>query len=150
MLNNIESLLTCFGHHYKSRTRLYEEVSNRMKCVVSCWDIWPVRDQTDRWNINSELVKKTFLTSLMNHWDFEDRAFKNSSKNGGLEKISKKFMQRWNFPNMIGAVVGKHIVIQQPKNSEWRHKNYEGTYSIILLGMISPEYEFFICRCLDE
>ena len=43
---------------------------------------------------------------------------------------------------MIGAIVGKHIVIQQPKNSEWRHKNYEGTYSLILLGMISPEYEF--------
>ena len=58
------------------------------------------------------------------------------------EEISTKFMQRWNFPNEIGAVNGKHIVIQQLKNSRLHCRNYNVTGSIILLGMIAPEYKF--------
>ena len=30
-------------------------------------------------------------------------------------EISQKFEARWNFPNSIGALDGKHIVMQQPK-----------------------------------
>ena len=56
--------------------------------------------------------------------------------------ISKKFLLRWNFPNGIGAVDGKHIVIEQPSNSGSHFRNYKGTDSIILMGMIGPEYEF--------
>lgn len=37
--------------------------------------------------------------------------------------------------NVVGAVDGNHILMQQPKNSGPRYKNYNGTYSsIILLG----------------
>ena len=59
-----------------------------------------------------------------------------------LQTNFAKFMQRWNFPNGIEAVDGKHIVIQQPKNSGWLYRNYKGIDSIILLGMIGPEYKF--------
>ena len=31
-------------------------------------------------------------------------------------KISQKFKERRNFPNGIGAVDGKHIILQQPKS----------------------------------
>ena len=51
-------------------------------------------------------------------------------------------MQRWNFPNGVEAVDGKNIVMQKPKNPELHCRNYKGTDSIILLGMISPEYKF--------
>lgn len=57
-------------------------------------------------------------------------------------KISKKFKERWNFPNGIGGVDGKHIVLQQPRNSGSHYRNYKGTDSIILLAMVGPEYEF--------
>ena len=30
-------------------------------------------------------------------------------------KISQKFKELWNFPNGLGGVDGKHIVLQQPK-----------------------------------
>ena len=44
-------------------------------------------------------------------------------------------MQSWNFVNVVGAVDGNHVLMQQPKNSGPRYKNYNGTYSsIILLG----------------
>ena len=56
--------------------------------------------------------------------------------------IAEKFYYRWNFPNGVGGVDGKHIVLQQPKNSGSHYRNYKGSDSIILMGMIGPEYEF--------
>ena len=55
------------------------------------------------------------------------------------KKIAEKFYYRWNFPNGIGGVDGKHIVLQQPKNSGSHYRNYKGS---VLIGMIGPEYEF--------
>eukprot|EP00794_Sanderia_malayensis_P001700 gene1700-1894_t len=57
-------------------------------------------------------------------------------------EIAEKFYRRWNFPNRLGGVDGKHIVLQQPKNSGSHYRNYKGSDSIILMGMIGPEYEF--------
>ena len=57
-------------------------------------------------------------------------------------EISRKFEERWNFPNGLGAVDGKHIVMQQPWKSGSHYRNYKGTDSIILMAMVGPEYEF--------
>lgn len=38
-------------------------------------------------------------------------------------EISMKFEERWNFPNGIGAVDGKHIVMEQPINSGSHYRN---------------------------
>lgn len=59
-------------------------------------------------------------------------------------EISEKFYERWNFPNMIGAVDGKHIMLEQPANSGSRNRNYKGIYIIILLAVIRPKYEFLL------
>ena len=57
-------------------------------------------------------------------------------------KILQNFKKRWNFPNGIDAVDGKHIILKQPKNSGSHYRNYKGTDSIILFAIVSPEYEF--------
>ena len=57
-------------------------------------------------------------------------------------EISEKFSQRWNFPNMIGSIDGKPIVLEQPKNSGSHYHNHKGTDSIILMALVGSVYQF--------
>ena len=55
---------------------------------------------------------------------------------------SEKFSQHWRFPNMIGAVHWKHVILQQPCNPGSHYRNYKGPDSIILMAVVGPEYQF--------
>ena len=57
-------------------------------------------------------------------------------------KISEGFQQLWNFPHCLGAIDGKHIVMQAPANSGSNFYNYKGTFSIILLAVCDAQYCF--------
>lgn len=53
----------------------------------------------------------------------------------------KYIEKRWNFPNGIGAVDGKRIIIQQPGKSGSHYYDYKGHNSLILLAAVGPQYE---------
>ena len=58
------------------------------------------------------------------------------------ESIAEDIFARWNFPNCIGAIDGKHVMIQCPVNSGSLFYNYKSYFSIILLAVASADYRF--------
>ncbi|XP_031625657.1 uncharacterized protein LOC116342282 [Contarinia nasturtii] len=55
-------------------------------------------------------------------------------------KIAADYHSKWNFPNFIGALDGKHIIMRCPRNSSSLNFNYKHSFSIVLLGLADANY----------
>ena len=56
--------------------------------------------------------------------------------------IKKEFYKHWNFPNCLGVLDGKHVVIQAPGNSVGIFRSYKRTFSINFMALVDASYRF--------
>lgn len=59
-----------------------------------------------------------------------------------LEDAARKMFEKWNFPNCVEAVDGKHVRIQCPPHSGTMFFNYKKFYSISFLVVADANYKF--------
>ena len=57
-------------------------------------------------------------------------------------EISEGFITRWNFPNTLGALDGKHVSCKCPPCSGSLYYNYKKFFSIVLLALVDADYKF--------
>lgn len=57
-------------------------------------------------------------------------------------KVAELFNTRWNFPNCLGALDGKHIQIKPPNKSGSTFYNYKHSFSIVLMALVDADYRF--------
>lgn len=56
--------------------------------------------------------------------------------------IATNFWEKWDFPNCIGAIDGKHINIRAPHKSGSLYFNYKKNFSIVLLALVDADCWF--------
>jgi len=62
-------------------------------------------------------------------------------------KLSARgFYEKWQFPNCIGSIDGKHVTVKCPNKSGSRNFCYLKKFSIVLMAIVDPEYK---CICVD-
>lgn len=57
-------------------------------------------------------------------------------------EIVEGFEKKWNFPNCLGAIDGKHVRIQAPSGTGSLYYNYKGFFSVVILAACDSEYQF--------
>lgn len=55
---------------------------------------------------------------------------------------AEKYFLKWNYPNCIGAIDGKHVRIKCPNSSGSSFFNYKDFFSVVLLAIVDADCKF--------
>ena len=56
--------------------------------------------------------------------------------------LAKQYEALWNFSHSVGALDGKHVALQCPRNSVSEYFTYKNSFSIVLFSLVYANYNF--------
>lgn len=59
-----------------------------------------------------------------------------------FERNEMDFERRWNFPNCLGCIDGKHVRVRCPDKTGSLYYNYKDFFSVVLMALVGPDYKF--------
>ena len=77
--------------------------------------------------IGSSTIRNIVKTTCEQIWEILQPLYMATKQEEDRLQISDEFYRRTNFPNVIGAIDGKHIRMVQPKHSGSSYFNYKNT-----------------------
>ena len=95
-----------------------------------------------RFRVGITTVHRCIKKTCKAIWDMLSGSYMKPPTKQDWISIEQSFYKQWNFPNCVGAVDGKHIVIQAPHNSGSQFFNYNGTFSLVLMAWVDADYRF--------
>lgn len=61
-----------------------------------------------------------------------------------FENVAAHYFKKWNFPNCLGSIDGKHIRVKCPAKSGSMFYNYKIFFSIVLMAVVDANYRFLM------
>ena len=56
--------------------------------------------------------------------------------------VATGFLERWNMPNCLGALDGKHVMLRPPINSGSTYFKYKHSFSVVMMALVDADYKF--------
>ncbi|XP_070392388.1 uncharacterized protein [Dermacentor albipictus] len=101
-----------------------------------------VRDVAMAFRVGLETARKAIHLTCNVLWEVLSPVYMKPPTEGEWRDIASGFGSRWQFPNCLGAVDGKHVRIRCPRKAGSLYFNYKGTHSIVLMAVADSQYLF--------
>ncbi|KAL1479689.1 hypothetical protein MTO96_051651 [Rhipicephalus appendiculatus] len=101
-----------------------------------------VRDAAMAFRVGIETARSIIRETCTVLWEVLSPQYMKTPTEQDWREIAVGFSNRWQFPNCLGAVDGKHVQIKCPRNAGSMYFNYKGTHSIVLMAVADSQYLF--------
>ena len=136
----LENLITIVGPPIKKKTcRSRATISPAQRLVVTIRYLASGDSQQSQ-SFNFRLGRSTVCGIIRETckgiWDALNEKFLIAPKKADeWNTIADEFQNEWNFPHCLGALDGKHIAMDCPKNAGSEYFNYKHFHSMVLLAV---------------
>ncbi|PNF36798.1 hypothetical protein B7P43_G09637, partial [Cryptotermes secundus] len=83
----------------------------------------------------SQIIKQTCITI----WNVLRATYLPTPTTEMWRQVAEKYWEKWNFPNCLGALDGKHVKIKCPAKSGSLYYNYKQYFSILLQALVDAD-----------
>ncbi|CAN8015525.1 unnamed protein product, partial [Ixodes persulcatus] len=102
----------------------------------------PIMDIAMEFRVGLETAREAIHLTCQVLWEELAPRYMKPPSEQDWKTIADAYWMRWQFPNCLGAVDGKHVQVEAPANSGSLYHNYKGTFSIVLMAVADSSYVF--------